>query len=176
MQGEIFFSDAKKGYNKDEVQSFIKKLDEENSAALQRKADEQKRLLNEKDTLAAEYLKKIAALEKELAEKSAESEQNAAKYEALCAEIGKKLLLAERQAAQIVAQAQERQRKTDAETARKAEKSVAAISACARADADRALRAAEVLRQKAQAINAALEQTKRVVEDALSQIGKAAKQ
>lgn len=174
MQGDIFFSEAKKGYNKDEVHAFIRKLDEENRDALQTKADEQKRLMNRMEAQKAEYEKRIASLEAELSEKAVKCEENAAKYEELCARMGEKLLFAEQQAEKIIADAEAQKQKTDAEAALKAEQNVAAITAKAREDAAAALRAADILRQKSILINTGLEQTKRVLEDAIAQIEKAA--
>ena len=175
MQGDIFFREAKRGYNKDEVHAFIKKLDEENRDALQTKADEYKRLLNDMEAQKAEYEKRIASLEAELSEKVAKCEENAAKYEELCARMGEKLLFAEQQAEKIIADATAQKERIDAEAAVKAEQNVAAITAKAREDAAAALRAADILRQKATLINSGLEQTKRILEYAIAQIEKAAK-
>lgn len=175
MQGDIFFSEAKKGYNKDEVHAFIRKLDEENRDALQTKADEQKRLLNEMEAQRAEYEKRIASLEAELSEKVAKCQENAAKYEELCARMGEKLLFAEQQAEKIIADAEAQKQRIDADATLMAEQNVAAITAKAREDAAAALRAADILRQKSILINTGLEQTKRVLEDAIAQIEKAAK-
>lgn len=175
MQGDIFFSEAKKGYNKEEVQAFLLRLDEENRDALQSKADEYKRLLNAMEAMKADYEKRIASLEAELAEKVSKCEENAAKYEELCARMGEKLLFAEQQAEKIISEANVTKQKIDAEATLKAEQNVAAITAKAREDAAAALRAADILRQKSVLINSGLEQTKRILEDAIAQIEKAAK-
>lgn len=175
MKGDIFFSEAKKGYNKDEVHAFIKKLNEENEDALLRKADEQKRLLNDLESQKQAYEKRIAELETELSEKVAKCEENAAKYEELCARMGEKLLFAEQQAEKIVADANAKKQKIDEEAALKAEQNVAAITAKAREDIAAVLRAAEIMKQKSMQINSGLEQTKRILEDAITQVEKAAK-
>ncbi|MBQ3081267.1 MAG: hypothetical protein IJC49_02305 [Clostridia bacterium] len=175
MTGEVFFSEAKKGYNKEEVMSFIRRLNEEHEGALQRKNDEIKRLGNENASLTEEYSARIAELEKALEEKNGECAENAAKYEEICAKLGEKLLFAEKQSEKIISEAEETKRLTAEEAEKKAEARVAAISAKAKEDAAAALRAADVLRQKSQIINASLDQTRRILEDALAQIERAAK-
>lgn len=173
MQGEVFFSEAKKGYNKEEVQAFLKRLDADNRDALQGKADEYKRLLNEKEAMQADYEARLSALEAELAESRSKCDESTAKYDELCARMGEKLLFAERQAASITSAAEAEARHIKESATHKAEQSVAAISAKAREDAATALRAAELLRQKGLAINTGLDQLKKALEDALLQIEKA---
>lgn len=175
MQGEAFFSEAKKGYNKSEVEAFLKRVDEEHKEELKSKADEYKRLLNEKDALKADYESRIALLEASLAEETAKREESAAKYDELCAKMGEKLLLAEKQADSIISEAEAEKRRTESEAAAKAQQQVTAISARAREDAAAVLRAADILKQKSALINAGLEQAKRILEDAITQIEKAVK-
>lgn len=173
MQDGIFFSEAKKGYNKEEVQAFLKRLDAENRDALQSKADEYKKLLNEKEAMRADYAARISALEEELAECRIKCEESTAKYDELCARMGEKLLFAEQQAAKITADAEAEARQIKETATHKAEQHVAAISAQAREEAATALRAADLLRQKGLAINIGLDGLKKALEDALSQIEKA---
>jgi len=175
MTGELFFSEAKKGYNKEEVLAYIKQLNYEHEMALQSKNDEIKALMNENAARAEEYSARIAELEKALAESDGAVKENAAKYEAICASLGEKLLFAEAQSKSIIDEANRKKDQISVDAARQAEASVAAISAKAREDAAAALRAADILRQKSQIINAGLEQTKRILEEALAQIEKAAK-
>ncbi len=175
MTGEVFFSEAKKGYNKEEVLAFIKRLNDEHERALQSKNDEIKALMNENAAKAEEYSARVMELEKELEESKNATLESSAKYEEICARLGEKLLFAESQSEKIIAEAEDKKAQISAEAARQAEASVAAISAAARQDAAAALRAADILRQKSQIINAGLEQTKRILEEALAQIEKAAK-
>ena len=174
MTSEVFFSEAKKGYNKDEVMSFIRRLNEEHEDALQEKSDEIKRLNNEKASITEEYSARIAELERALEEKNGECAESAAKYEEICARLGEKLLFAEKQSKKIIAEAEQARLITAEEANKKAEARVAAISARAREDAAAALRAADILKQKSQIINASLDQTKRILEEALAQIERAA--
>lgn len=175
MQNEVFFSEAKKGYNKEEVQAFLKKLDAENRDALQSKADEYKKLLNEKEAMQADYSARISALESELAETRSKCEESAAKYDELCARMGEKLLFAEQQAAKVTSNANAEAQRIKEKATHIAEQNVAAISAKAHEDAAAALRAADLLRQKGLAINSGLDQLKKALEDALAQIEKAAR-
>ncbi len=175
MQGDIFFKEVKKGYNKEEVQSFLRKLDAENRDALQAKDDEIKRLLNEKSAMQADFESRIADLEAQLAEKTEKCDEGASKYEELCTKVGEKLLFAEQQAERILAEANEKKQNIEAEAALKAEQNVSAITAKAREDIAAVLRAAEILKQKSMLINTGLEQTKRVLEDTIEQVEKAAK-
>lgn len=175
MTGEAFFSEAKKGYNKEEVQNFIKRVNYEHEQALQSKNDEIKALMNEKSNLAADYSARIAELERALEEKTVECAESAAKYEEICARLGEKLLFAEQQSEKIIAAAELEKQQTAEEAAKQAERNVAMISARAKEDAAAALRAADILKQKSQIINASLDQTKRILEEALAQIEKAAK-
>lgn len=172
---EVFFSEAKKGYNKQEVEAFLKRVNDENLAALQAKADEYKRLLNKSEAMKAEYESRISELEDALSEKTAKCEESAAKYDELCAKMGEKLLFAESEAARIKRDAEEEKARIEAEAELKAEQTLAAISAKAREDAAAVLRAADILKQKSALINSGLEQTKRLLEDAISQIEKAVK-
>lgn len=175
MTGEVFFSEAKKGYNKEEVLAFIRRMSEEHGRALQAKNDEIKALMNQSAVKDQECAARIAELEKALADKDGECAEKSAKYEEICAKLGEKLLFAEKQADRIINEAERSKLDTEEEAAKQAEAKVAAISAKAREDAAAALRAADILRQKSQLINAGLEQTRRVLEDALAQIEKAAK-
>ena len=175
MTGEVFFNEAKKGYNKEEVLAFIKQLNDEHERALQSKNDEIKALMNENAARADEFGARILELEKELEESKTAGLESAAKYDEICARLGEKLLFAETQSEKIIAEAELKKAQIDTEAAKQAEASVAAISAKAKEDAAAALRAADILRQKSQLINAGLEQTKRILEDALSQIEKAVK-
>ncbi len=175
MTGEVFFSETKKGYNKEEVLAFIRRMSEEHERALQAKNDEIKALMNKSSARDQEYAARIAELERALADKDSECAENSAKYEEICAKLGEKLLFAEKQADRIINEAEQSKRNTEDEATRLAEAKVAAIAAKAREDAAAALRAADILRQKSQLINAGLEQTRRILEDALEQIEKAAK-
>ncbi len=170
---EFFFSEAKKGYNKQEVEAFLKRVSDENLAALQAKEDEYKRLLNRVEAMKAEHEGRIRELEDALAEKTAKCEESAAKYDELCAKMGEKLLFAESEAARIKREAEDAKARIEAEASEKAEQTLAAIGAKAREDAAAVLRAADILKQKSALINSGLEQTKRILEDAISQIEKA---
>lgn len=175
MTGEVFFSEAKKGYNKEEVMSFIRQLNDEHERALQSKNDEIKALINEKAARDEEYSARIAELEKALEERNGECAESAAKYEEICARLGEKLLFAEQQSEKIIAEAEQTKKQTADEATKLAEAKVAAISAKAREDAAAALRAADILKQKSQIINASLDQTRRILEETLTQIERAAK-
>lgn len=174
MAVDVVFSDAKKGYNKEEVQRFIEKLTDDHQYALSVKDDAVKNLMNEKEAAEVKYNARIAELEAELAAVKEESKAQSAKYEEFCARMGEKLLFAEKQSAQIIAEAELMKQKAEADAVIKAEQSVAAISAKAREDAAAALRAADILRQKSQIICAGLDHTKRIIEEAISNIERAA--
>ncbi|MBR6594888.1 MAG: hypothetical protein IKK83_06865 [Clostridia bacterium] len=170
MAVDVVFSDAKKGYNKDEVQRFIMQLTSDHAYAIGEKNDAIKTLMNEKDAMERSYSARIAELEAALEAAQAENKDKTAKYDELCARMGEKLLFAESRSAQIIAEAEESKQRIEAEARKKAEESVAAVAAKAREDAASALRAADVLRQKSQNINAGLDHTKRVLEEAIAAI------
>lgn len=174
MAVDIVFSDAKKGYNKEEVQRFIQQLTEDHNMALRAKDDAIKTMMNDKESADKKYAAEIEELRAELEQARAEAKEQAAKYDELCARMGEKLLFAERQSAQIIADAEKEKQNIEAEAVKKAKVNVAEISAKAREDAAAALRAADILRQKSQLICAGLDHTKRVIEEALASIEKAA--
>jgi len=175
MAVDVVFSEAKKGYNKEEVQHFIERITTDHQRAISEKDDAVKAVMNEKEGLEAKYKSRIEELEKALAEAQSQGKEQSAKYEELCARMGEKLLFAENQSALIIAEAEAMKVKAAEEAAQKAELSVAAISAKARENAAAALRAADILKQKSTQICAGLDHTKRVLEEALEAIEKTAK-
>lgn len=186
MAVDIVFTEAKKGYNKEEVQRFIERLTSDHQRAIREKEDAVKSLMNEKEGLEAKYADRIAELEAELEKAQTEGKEQSAKYDELCARMGEKLLFAEQQSANIIVEAEEAREnarreaevirsKAAEEAAQKAELSVAAISAKARENAASALRAADILKQKSQQICVGLDHTKRVLEEALEAIERATK-
>lgn len=174
MAVDIVFTEAKKGYNKDEVQSFIKQLVADHELALMSKDDAIKSLMNDKESAEQKHLEEVESLKAALEEAQKESKEQGAKYEELCARMGEKLLFAERQSAQIVAEAEAAKKKVEEEAAATAAANVAAISAKAREDAAAALRAADILKQKSQQICAGLDHTRRAIEEAIAAIERAA--
>ncbi len=176
MSAEILFRDAKKGYDKTEVHEFLDRLNYEHEEELSKKNDEIKTLTAEKQRTEERLNARIAELEKQLAEEQASNAEGAAKYEQLCAQIGEKLLFAEKQSSAVLAEAEASKSQIEREARERADRSVADITARAKESAASAIRAADVLKQKSQLINAALEQTKRIVEDAIAQIEKTANQ
>ena len=174
MAVDVVFSEAKKGYNKEEVQRFIERLTADHQRAITEKDDAVKAVMNEKEGLEAKYTQRIEELESALAAAQAEGKEQSTKYEELCARMGEKLLFAENQSALIIAEAEAMKAKAAEEAAKKAELSVAAISAKARDNAASALRAADILKQKSQQICAGLDHTKRVLEEALEAIERTA--
>lgn len=174
MAVDVVFSDAKKGYNKDEVQRFIKQLSDEHEMALRAKDDAIKTMMNERETADKKYAEELQALQAELEKVRAEAKEQGAKYDELCARMGEKLLFAERQSATVIADAEARRASIEKEAEKTARTAVAEISAKAREDAAAALRAADILKQKSQLISAGLDHTKRVLEEAIASIEKAA--
>lgn len=175
MAVNVVFTEAKKGYNKEEVQRFIEQIMFDHERAIREKDYAIKSLMNEKEGLEVKYKSKIAELEETLADTQSKEKEQSAKYEELCARMGEKLLFAEQQSALIIAEAENLRTKAETEAAQKAELSVAAISAKARENAAAALRAADILKQKSQQICVGLDHTKRVLEEALEAIEKTAK-
>ncbi len=176
MSAEILFRDAKKGYDKTEVHEFLNRLNEEHEEKIAKKNDEIKSLTTEKQRIEERLNARITELEKQLADEQASNAEGAAKYEQLCAQIGEKLLFAEKQSSAVLAEAEQSREQIERDSRERAEKSVADITAKARESAASAIKAADVLKQKSQLINAALEQTKRIVEEAIAQIEKTANQ
>ncbi len=174
MAAEMFFKDAKKGYDKEEVHAFVEKLSADHEFELERKNDEIKSLTTELAGQKQKLEERIAELEKQLAEEQTKNKEGAAKYEQLCAQIGEKLLFAETQASTIIADAESKRALAEEDGKKRAEASVAEITAKARAQAESAVKAADVLSQKSRIITAALDQTKRIIDDAIAQISKAA--
>ena len=174
MSAEILFNDAKKGYDKTEVHAFLDKLKDEHEYELGKKNDEIKTLTAEKQRLEERLNARIAELEKQLAEEQETNAEGAAKYEQLCAQIGEKLLFAEQQSSAVLSEAEAKKSQIEAEAKLRADKNVADITEKAKESAASAIKAADVLKQKSQLINAALEQTKRIIDDAIAQIEKAA--
>ena len=94
------FTESKKGYDKDEVNNFIKQLNETTEARISEKdakikelEDEIKRLTKKCDVAPTTPAAETPA------EDSSESKK---KYERLCADMGEKLLLAEVKASEII--------------------------------------------------------------------------
>ncbi len=174
MAAEMFFRDAKKGYDKEDVHAFVERLNSEHTLDLERKDDEIKALTTENQRLKEKLEARIAELEQQLSDEQTKNAEGAAKYEQLCAQIGEKLLFAEKRADIIVTEAEDKKAQIENDAKLRADAAVAEASARAKEQAASALKAADILRQKSQIINAALEQTKRIIEDAIAQIGKAA--
>ncbi len=94
------FTESKKGYDKEEVNNFIKQLNEtteariaEKDAKIKELEDEIKRLSKKGDVVSAQPIAETPA------EDSSEAKK---KYERLCADMGEKLLLAEVKASEII--------------------------------------------------------------------------
>ncbi len=174
MAVEMFFREVKKGYDKEEVHAFVEKLRAGHEIELERRDDEIKTLTTENQRIRETLEARIAELELLLADEQARNAEGAAKYEQLCAQIGEKLLFAENQASAIIADAESNKLAIEGEARQRADAAVAEIIARAKEQAAASLRAADVLAQKSRIINAALEQTKRIIDDAIAQIGKAA--
>ncbi len=164
------FTESKKGYDKEEVNSFIKQLNEATEAKLSEKDERIKELEDEIKRLSkrAESASKV---EKEIAPMEDEDlEASKKKYERLCADMGEKLLLAEVKASEIVDEAKEKGEKIIADARIEANKQVEAILKDASLSADGIKKAAAEYMAKEREIMALLNTTEETFTKALDRI------
>lgn len=174
MSGSITFKEAKKGYDKEEVHSFILSLNNDHQSKLDAKNDEIKSLLNEKTLSESRLNAEIARLEALLAEKEAIITESTGRYDELCAQMGEKLLFAEQQARAIKNSADEEKEKILSQARAEAKAYTESVASEARLKAAASYDAVQLLLKKNQIISASLEQTKRILDDTVEQIKKAA--
>ena len=96
------FTESKKGYDKEEVNNFIKQQSEATEAQLAEKDAKIKELENEIKRLSKQPTEEPEAKEEK---NDAELEEVKKKYERLCSDMGEKLLLAEVKASEIIDEA-----------------------------------------------------------------------
>ena len=94
------FTESKKGYDKEEVNAFIKQLNEATEARIIEKDSKIKELEDEIRRLNKKSAQAYNSVEK--AESDEELENEKKKYQRLCADMGEKLLLAEVRASEII--------------------------------------------------------------------------
>lgn len=174
MSGAITFKEAKKGYDKEEVHSFILSLNNEHQSKLEAKNDELKALLNEKTMLESRLSAEISRLEELLAEKEAIIAESTGRYDELCAQMGEKLLFAEQQASAIKSSAEEEKEQMLMQARTEAKAYTETIAVEAKLKAAASFEAVELLLKKNQIISASLEQTRRILDDTIAQIKKVA--
>lgn len=164
------FTESKKGYDKEEVNSFIKQLNEANEAKLAEKderikelEDEIKRLSKRTETTTKVEKEPVVVTDTDL-------EASKKKYERLCADMGEKLLLAEVKASEIVDDAKEKGEKIIADARIEANKQVEHILSDASLSADGIKKAAADYMAKEREIMALLNTTEETFKKALERI------
>jgi vacuolar-type H+-ATPase subunit H len=118
------FTESKKGYNRDEVNNFIKQQNEAHEATIAEKDKRIKELEDEVRKLSKNASATPAPVETPPSEDLSEIKK---KYERLCADMGEKLLLAEVKASEIVDDANKKADLIIAEARIKANDQVTAI-------------------------------------------------
>ncbi len=118
------FTESKKGYDKDEVNNFIKQQNEAHEATLAEKNKRIKELEDEVRKLSQNASAPAAPVEAPAGE---DLEEIKKKYERLCADMGEKLLLAEVKASEVIDEANKKADLIIAEARIKANDQVAAI-------------------------------------------------
>lgn len=174
MSGAITFKEAKKGYDKEEVHSFILSLNSEHQSELEAKNDEIKALINDKSLIESRLNAEIHRLEVLLAEKEAVIAESTGRYDELCAQMGEKLLFAEQQASSIRSSAETEKEQLLVQARAEAKAYTEAVASEAKLKAAASYEAVQLLLKKNQIISASLEQTKRILDDTVAQIKKAA--
>ena len=119
------FTESKKGYDKEEVNAFIKQLNETTEAKLIEKDSKIKELENEIKRLSKKMTSTEQTFEKEVTDEELEAAKK--KYERLCADMGEKLLLAEVKATEIIDEANTKAEKIVADARLDANKQVEEI-------------------------------------------------
>ncbi len=165
------FTESKKGYDKEEVNNFIKQLNEATEAKLSEKDERIKELEDEIKRLS----KKAEAVpepKKETTPPATDSDLEAAKkkYERLCADMGEKILLAEVKASEIVDDANEKGEKIIADARIEANKQVEQILKDASLSADGIKKATAEYMAKEREIMALLNTTEETFAKALERI------
>lgn len=174
MSGAITFKEAKKGYDKEEVHSFILSLNSEHQSELEAKNDEIKALINDKSLIESRLNAEIHRLEVLLAEKEAVIAESTGRYDELCAQMGEKLLFAEQQASSIRSSAEAEKEQLLVQARAEAKAYTEAVASEAKLKAAASYEAVQLLLKKNQIISASLEQTKRILDDTVAQIKKTA--
>lgn len=118
------FTESKKGYDKDEVNNFIKQQNEANEAKL---AEKDKKIKSLEDEIKKLSKKADSTPEVPQTSKDDELEEAKKKYERLCSDMGEKLLLAEVKASEVVEEANKKAELIIAEARIKANDQVAKI-------------------------------------------------
>lgn len=165
------FTESKKGYDKDEVNNFIKQLNEATEAKLAEKDERIKELENEIKLLS----KKAESTEvEEKAENTADAneelEKMKKKYERLCTDMGEKLLLAEVKASEVIDEANEKAEKIVADARINANKEVEEILEDAKLSAEGIKKAVAEYSAKEREIMALLHTTEETFNIALKRI------
>jgi cell division septum initiation protein DivIVA len=119
------FTESKKGYDKEEVNAFIKQLNEATEARIMEKDSRIKELEDEIKRLSKKTISSDAPTEK--VESDEELENAKKKYQRLCADMGEKLLLAEVKASEIIDEANAKAEKIIADARLDANKEVEEI-------------------------------------------------
>lgn len=99
------FTESKKGYNKDEVNNFIKQQNEANEAKLAEKDRKIKSLEDEIKKLSKNADSAPAKVEAPATAENTDLEEAKKRYERLCSDMGEKLLLAEVKASEVIEEA-----------------------------------------------------------------------
>lgn len=160
------FTESKKGYDKDEVNAFIKELNEKNEAILAEKDERIKELEDELkrcSKASAPVVEAAPAVDSSLDEAKK-------KYERLCADMGEKLLLAEVKASEIIDAANKKAEEIVAQARLDANSQVEAILEDATLSAEGVKKASADFLAKEKEIMALLSVTEETFEKALERI------
>ncbi len=160
------FTESKKGYDKEEVNKFIKQLNDANESKLAEKDEKIKALEDE-----------IKRLTKKGEEKNVSAptydndlEESKKKYEKLCTDMGEKLLLAEVKASEVIEEANKKAEKIIADARINANEQVESILADAKLSSEGIKKAAEEYSAKEREIMALLNTTEETFRMALERI------
>lgn len=169
------FTEAKKGYDKEEVNNFIKQINEANEAKLAEKDEKIKSLENEikRLTKKCEAVKNDSK-EEDSKESKIESDENLEaakkKYEKLCTDMGEKLLLAEVKASEVIEEAEKKAEKIVADARIDANDQIEKILEDAKASCDGIKKAVSEYSAKEREILALLNTTEETFKLALERI------
>lgn len=160
------FTESKKGYDKDEVNAFIKELNEKNEAIL---AEKDERIKELEDELKRQS-KASAPVVESAPVVDASLDEAKKKYERLCADMGEKLLLAEVKASEIIDAANKKAEEIVAQARLDANSQVEAILEDATLSAEGVKKASADFLAKEKEIMALLSVTEETFEKALERI------
>jgi vacuolar-type H+-ATPase subunit H len=162
------FTESKKGYDKEEVNSFIKQLNEATEAKLAEKDEKIKELENEIRRLSKKQPEQATEKKEEQTDEDLEAVKK--KYERLCTDMGEKLLLAEVKASEVIDEANEKAEKIVADARINANKEVEEILEDAKLSAEGIKKAVAEYSAKEREIMALLHTTEETFNIALERI------